>query len=236
MNKYFPDIKELYEGSFLLFNKQAGWTSFDVVGKVRKIIRKACNGNEIKIGHAGTLDPLATGLLILCTGSFTKKIVEFQEYEKEYSGIMILGSTTPSYDLETEVSESIDISFLKEGDITEKAKDFVGKFMQVPPVYSAVKIHGRRAYDYVRAGDTVKTIPRQVEIKKFEITNINIPKVDFRAIVSKGTYIRALVRDFGESLKCGAYLMSLCRTRIGNYLLEDAYTTEEFESYCNEKN
>jgi tRNA pseudouridine55 synthase len=108
--------------------------------------------------------------------------------------------------------------------------------MQVPPVYSAVKIHGRRAYDYVRAGDTVKTIPRQVEIKKFEITNINIPKVDFRAIVSKGTYIRALVRDFGESLKCGAYLMSLCRTRIGNYLLEDAYTTEEFESYCNEKN
>lgn len=235
MNKNFPSVTELCEGSFLLFNKPLCWTSFDIVGKVRKIIRKANGGNKIKIGHAGTLDPLATGLLILCTGSFTKKITEFQEFEKEYTGTMVLGATTPSYDLETEVSESVDISYLTEEDIISKSKVFIGEFMQLPPVYSAVKIQGRRAYDYARAGDEVKIIPRPVEIKEFEITKINFPEIEFRVVVSKGTYIRSLVRDFGESLNCGAYLSALCRTRIGEFVLEKALTTNEFEENYAEK-
>ncbi len=235
MNKKFPSISELCEGSFLLFNKPLCWTSFDIVGKVRKIIRKANGGNKIKIGHAGTLDPLATGLLILCTGSFTKKITEFQEFEKEYTGNMVLGATTPSYDLETEVTETVDISHLNKYDIIKTSKKFTGKYMQLPPIYSAVKVQGRRAYDYARTGEEVKITPRPVEIKEFEILKINLPEVEFRVVVSKGTYVRSLIRDFGESLNCGAYLSALCRTRIGNFKIENAFNTNEFEEYYSEK-
>ncbi|MGV3640681.1 MAG: tRNA pseudouridine(55) synthase TruB [Adhaeribacter sp.] len=208
-------------GEVLLLNKPLTWTSFDVVRKVRNILRIK------KIGHAGTLDPLAEGLLILCTGKYTKKIEEIQAQEKEYTGHFTLGQTTPSFDLETEVDAEKDISGITEDQIRQAAKSFEGLIDQVPPLYSAVKINGERAYTLARRGDSAEIKAKQIEIKAFEITGIALPLVSFRVVCSKGTYIRSLARDFGEALGCGAHLSKLVRTRIGPYELHKAYTIDD---------
>ncbi|WP_266205296.1 tRNA pseudouridine(55) synthase TruB [Pontibacter kalidii] len=208
-------------GEILLINKPLDWTSFDVVKKVRNTIRVK------KVGHAGTLDPLATGLLILCTGKFTKRIDEIQGQEKEYTGIIRLGETTPSYDRETEVTETRDISHLTEESIKQAAQSFVGAIEQVPPIYSAVQVDGKRAYDLARKGKEVELKPRSVTINAFDITSINGPEVEFRVVCSKGTYIRSLAHDLGQKLGVGGHLSKLERTRIGEYKLEDALTIDD---------
>ncbi|SFF94055.1 tRNA pseudouridine(55) synthase TruB [Pontibacter chinhatensis] len=208
-------------GEILLINKPLGWTSFDVVKKVRNTIR------EKKVGHAGTLDPLATGLLILCTGKFTKRIDEIQGQEKEYTGIIRLGETTPSYDRETEVIETCAFDHLSEESIKEAAKDFVGTIEQVPPIYSAVQIDGKRAYTLARKGKDVELKSRTVTIHAFDIISIDGPEVAFRVVCSKGTYIRSLAHDLGQKLGVGAHLSKLERTRIGEYKLEKALTIED---------
>ena len=210
-------------GEILLLDKPLTWTSFDVVKKVRNTLRVK------KIGHAGTLDPLASGLLILCTGKFTKRIDEIQAQEKEYTGTITLGQTTPSYDLETPVSESKDISHLSPQDIKEAANSFVGTIEQIPPIYSAVMIDGKRAYDLARKGKEAELKPRTITIKAFEITNIEGAIISFKVICSKGTYIRSLAHDLGQKLGVGAHLSSLVRTRIGEYRLEDALTIEDIQ-------
>lgn len=206
-----------------MINKPMEWTSFDVVRKIRNLIRIK------KVGHAGTLDPLATGLLIICTGKFTKKINEYMAQEKEYTGSFTLGATTPTYDLESEPVNFKDISYLTTERINEATKDFTGEIMQVPPAHSAIKVDGKRVYESARKGIDVKLEPRKLFIKQFEITKIDLPLVYFKVVCSTGTYIRSLAYDFGEKLGCGAYLSSLCRTRIGDYTLDDAMTMEEFE-------
>lgn len=208
-------------GRLLLINKPYEWTSFDVVNKLRYRLKIK------KIGHAGTLDPLATGLLIICTGKMTKRIEEFMGLEKEYTGKMILGKTTPSHDMETQVNKTTDISSLTEHRVREATQAFTGKLSQLPPAHSAIKVGGKRAYEFARQGRDVVLQPREVEVKVFELMNMHLPEVGFRIICSKGTYIRSIVRDFGESLGAGAYLSELCRTRIGPYLLSDAITIEE---------
>ncbi|AKD04470.1 tRNA pseudouridine(55) synthase TruB [Pontibacter korlensis] len=208
-------------GEILLINKPLDWTSFDVVKKVRNTIRIK------KVGHAGTLDPLATGLLILCTGKFTKRIDEIQGQEKEYTGIIRLGEITPSYDRETEVTERHDISHLSEAAISNAAQGFVGTIEQVPPIYSAVQIDGKRAYDLARKGKEVELKARTVTISAFDITTIQGADVEFRVVCSKGTYIRSLAHDLGQKLGVGAHLTKLERTRIGEYKLEDALTIED---------
>lgn len=208
------------EGKVLLVDKPLHWTSFDVVNKLRYKLKIK------KIGHAGTLDPLATGLLIICVGKMTKKIEEFMGFEKEYTGKFVIGQTTPSYDLETEVSEKKDVSDITADMILRAAKDLTGKISQLPPLHSAIKIGGKRAYEFARKGKTIELQPREIEIREFEITKIELPEVSFRISCSKGTYIRSIARDFGEALKTGAYLSELCRTRIGNYHLRDAVSPE----------
>lgn len=205
----------------LLINKPLRWTSFDVVNKLRYILKMK------KIGHAGTLDPLATGLLIICTGKMTKRIEEFMGQEKEYTGTLVLGQTTPSHDLETEVSEAKDISHIKFESICGVAKTLTGKLSQIPPVHSAIRIGGKRAYAFARKGKELELKPREVEVTEFEIVRYNQPEVTFRIVCSKGTYIRSLVRDMGEALGVGAYLSQLCRTRIGPYKLSDSIGVEE---------
>lgn len=207
----------------LLIKKPLRWTSFDVVHKLRyKLGIK-------KIGHAGTLDPLATGLLIICTGKMTKQIDQYQGMEKEYIGKFIIGQTTPSYDLETEVSPPVDFSHLSESDIRKATLQLVGTIHQVPPLHSAIKVNGQRAYSLARKGKEAELRPREVIVREFEITKISPPEVSFRIVCSKGTYIRSLARDFGQALGVGAYLSELCRTRIGNFKLEDALTIDEVE-------
>jgi len=205
----------------LLINKPYQWTSFDVVNKLRRILKMK------KIGHAGTLDPLATGLLIVCTGKMTKRIEEFMGFEKEYTGKFILGKSTPSHDLETPVSEEKDISGVTPDMIHETARSLAGKQLQMPPLHSAIRIGGKRAYEFARKGTEVELKPREVEISVFEITGIALPEVHFRIVCSKGTYIRSIARDFGNRLGTGAYLTDLCRTRIGEFRLEDAVAPEE---------
>jgi tRNA pseudouridine55 synthase len=207
----------------LLVNKPYTWTSFDVVKKLRYKLRVK------KIGHAGTLDPLATGLLIICTGKMTKQIDTFQGQEKEYTGSLILGKTTPSFDLETEVDSETDISHLTHEAIIGATSPFVGEIEQTPPIFSAVKIDGKRAYHLARAGKEAKLEPKKITISVFEITQINLPEVQFRVVCSKGTYIRSLVRDFGQLLGVGAYMSGLCRTRIGEFLLENAQEIDQIE-------
>lgn len=216
------------EGLVLLVNKPLEWTSFDVVNKLRYILHTR------KIGHAGTLDPLATGLLIVCAGKMTKKIEQFQAQEKAYTGTLVLGQTTPSYDLETEPSEAKDISSITESDVRKAATTFLGKIEQVPPVHSSVKVGGKRAYAMARKGKAVEMKPRQVDVLEFEITACRFPEVDFRVVCSKGTYIRSLAHDLGQRLGVGAYLSALCRTRIGTYTLQEAETLEQIrERYAN---
>jgi tRNA pseudouridine55 synthase len=204
------------EGRLLLINKPLEWTSFDVVNKLRRILKIK------KIGHAGTLDPLATGLLIVCVGKMTKKIEQFMGLEKEYTGTFVIGQTTPSHDLETQVSEPQDISSITANQVHVAAKSFMGIIDQLPPLHSAIKIDGKRAYKFARKGKEVELKKRSVEIKEFEITSIQFPLLSFRIVCSKGTYIRSIARDLGEMLGVGAYLSQLCRTRIGEYKLENA--------------
>ncbi len=218
------------EGEVLLINKPYDWTSFDVVNNIRYFIRKTLDLPKIKIGHAGTLDPLATGLLVLCTGKLTKKIDEFQAQEKEYTGSFTIGETTPSFDMEKEVDYTFDYSHVDEKLIQQTAQKFTGTFEQIPPVFSAVKIKGKRAYEFARNSEEVKIASKTITISEFEITNIQLPVINFRIVCSKGTYIRALARDFGETMQCGAYLSALCRTRIGNFELKNALEIETLKS------
>ena len=217
------------EGEVLLFDKPYEWTSFDLVNNVRYFIRNKLDYPKLKIGHAGTLDPLATGLLILCTGKFTKKIDDYQAQEKEYTGTFTIGVTTPSYDMEKEVDKTFDYSHVTEELINAAAKKFTGTFQQTPPIFSAVKIKGKRAYDYARNNEEVVIKSKEITISEFEIIKINLPEINFRIVCTKGTYIRALARDFGETLNCGSYLSALCRTRIGEFKLEDAFEVEGFK-------
>ncbi|MCX6249297.1 MAG: tRNA pseudouridine(55) synthase TruB [Bacteroidetes bacterium] len=217
------------EGEILLINKPYQWTSFDVVNNIRMFLRGGLGIKKIKIGHTGTLDPLATGLLILCTGKFTKQIEQFKDLDKEYTGTFTLGSTTPSFDLETEVDTVHSWDHITEQEIQNVVKSMTGTFSQVPPIYSAIKIKGKRAYDYARKDQEVVVNPKQVTISAFEITGLRLPYVDFRVSVSKGTYIRAMARDFGKALHCGAHLNALCRNRIGNYHLRDAYELDDLK-------
>lgn len=205
----------------MLVNKPLEWTSFDVVRKLRYKLKIK------KIGHAGTLDPLATGLLIICTGKMTKRIDEYQAQEKEYTGRFIIGQSTPSHDLETAVNETHDITHLTPDDIHAATKKFIGLIEQVPPMHSAIKIEGKRAYELARKGATAELKSRPVTITAFDITAIELPSVSFRVVCSKGTYIRSLARDFGQALGVGAYLAELCRTRIGEFRLEDAMQIED---------
>jgi tRNA pseudouridine55 synthase len=207
------------EGQMILVNKPLGWTSADVVKKIR-------NRVHAKVGHAGTLDPLATGLLILCTGRFTKKISEYMSKEKEYTGTFTLGATTASYDLETIPENPKDYSEVTSVKLNEAATKFTGDIMQVPPVYSAIKKNGERSYDLARQGRAVVLDSRKITVHVFEMEIQQLPIVSFRVVCSTGTYIRSLANDVGEYLGCGAYLSSLCRTRIGEYLLKDAIYPE----------
>ena len=217
------------EGQVILIDKPLEWTSFQVVNKMRWLIRKTFDIKKIKVGHAGTLDPLATGLLIICTGKFTKKIDTYQAQEKEYTGTFTLGATTPSYDLETEIDQTFDISGITSEKIKEATQQFIGEIQQQPPVFSALKKEGKRLYEYARNGEEVEIPFRTVMISEFEITNIDLPKVDFRVVCSKGTYIRSLANDFGIALENGAYLSALRRTKIGEFSVENALGINKFE-------
>ncbi len=210
------------EGKVLLINKPLHWTSFDAVRKIRNIIRIK------KVGHAGTLDPLATGLLIICTGKFTKKINEYQAKEKEYTGSFTLGAVTPTYDLENEPQDFKNFDFVTQELLDETAVKFLGEIDQVPPIHSAIKQKGKPVYLAARKGHEVKLEPRKINIKEFEITKMELPVVFFKVVCTTGTYIRSLANDFGAALGCGAYLSSLCRTRIGEFTLEQSVTIEEF--------
>lgn len=210
-----------YLDQVLLINKPLRWTSFDVVNKLRGKLKIK------KIGHAGTLDPLATGLLILCTGKMTKRIDEFQAQEKEYTGKFVIGKTTPSHDLETAVEDAGSIDHITEAELFAAAQKFTGVLQQIPPMHSAIKIDGKRAYKFARKGKDVELKPREVTVSIFEITAIEKPFVAFRIVCSKGTYIRSIARDFGNELGTGAYLASLCRTRIGSFKLSDALEIDQ---------
>ena len=211
-------------GEVLLVDKPLTWTSFDVVRKVKNAL------GIKKIGHAGTLDPLATGLLILCTGKKTKEIDLIQAQEKEYTGTFRLGETTPSFDLETAVDVVRPYAHLTAGEIAAASLPFVGAIQQTPPIFSAVKVDGKRAYELARTGATAEIKAKSIEIKVFELTRIELPELDFRVVCSKGTYIRGLARDLGEALGCGAHLTRLVRTRIGEYRVEDAFSMAAIEA------
>lgn len=224
------------EGQILLFDKPLNWTSFQVVNKVRWLIKKEFKLKKIKVGHAGTLDPLASGLLIICTGKFTKQIDTYQGQEKEYSGTFTLGATTPSFDLETEINERFDISNLSEEKIRSATKQFIGDIQQQPPVFSALKKDGKRLYEFARSGEDVEVAFRTVHISAFEITRIALPEVDFGVQCSKGTYIRSLAQDFGKALDNGAHLSVLRRTKIGAFSIENAMSIEGFENLLKNSN
>jgi len=211
------------EGKVLLINKPYEWTSFDVIRKVRQLIKIK------KVGHAGTLDPLATGLLIVCTGKFTKRINEFMAKEKEYTGSITLGAVTPTFDLESEPIQQLPITGITEEQVRAATAAFTGDILQVPPMHSAIKKDGKRIYEMARRGETIELEPRKLFIRSFDITAIEMPKVYFRVACSTGTYIRSLANDFGAALGCGGYLSSLCRTAIGEFRLEDAMTIEQLK-------
>lgn len=226
---YFTD------GQILLIDKPLEWSSFQAVNALKWAIRKKFNLNKnFKIGHAGTLDPLATGLLLICTGKATKKIPELQGQLKEYTGTFTLGASTPSYDLETEIDESYPIEHLTEERICAAPKGFLGKIQQKPPIFSAIKKDGKRLYEFARKGETVEIKPRNIEIFEFEITKIEGPEVDFKVVCSKGTYIRSLAHDFGKALDSGAHLSVLRRTKIGDFNVNRAQSPQNFKDWLNE--
>ena len=220
---------DFLEGQVLLFHKPLGWSSFDLVKKARNIIKSSKNIRKIKVGHAGTLDPLADGLLIVCSGRFTKRIDEIQGQIKVYTGEITLGATTASYDKETEIDELFETSHITEELIHSTCKKFEGKIMQKPPIYSALKREGKRLYQHAREGKKVKIESREVEVKSFKITSIQMPKITFEVICSKGTYIRSLAYDYGKSINSGAHLSKLRREKIGNFSLEDAISIDSFK-------
>lgn len=217
------------EGQVILIDKPLEWTSFQVVNKVRWLIKRHYNIKKIKVGHAGTLDPLATGLLILCAGKFTKRIETFQAQQKEYTGTITLGATTPSYDLETEVDATFPLSEITEAEIYAATAQFTGEIQQRPPIFSALKKEGKRLYEYARAGEEVEIPSRTITISEFEITQIELPLVHFRVACSKGTYIRSLAHDFGKALNNGGHLSALRRTKIGDFSVANAISITEFE-------
>ncbi len=227
--------EDFLEGQLLLLDKPLNWTSFQVVNKLKWNIRKKYKLKKIKIGHAGTLDPLATGLLLICTGKFTKKITELQGQVKEYTGTITLGATTPSYDLETEIDQTFTTKHITDKLILDTTKKFIGVIEQIPPVFSALKKDGKRLYEYAREGKTVEVKSRQVTVLEFEITSINNLDIHFRVVCSKGTYIRSLAHDFGKALNSGGHLTKLRRTKIGDYSVNNAIDPQDFEQTLNEE-
>ncbi len=231
------NAEEILAGKVLLIDKPLTWSSFQAVNKLKYILKRKYDlPKKFKIGHAGTLDPLATGLLIICTGKFTKKITEIQAQIKEYTGTIVLGATTPSYDLETEVDATFPTAHITEALILETTHKFLGEINQKPPVFSAIKKDGKRLYEHARAGEEVEIQSRKTTIYEFEITRIQLPEVDFRVQCSKGTYIRSLAFDFGSALQSGGHLSALRRTKIGDYSVENAILPDDFEqSLSNEE-
>lgn len=222
--------EDFLEGQVLLIDKPLTWSSFQAVNKLKYVLKRKYDlPKKFKIGHAGTLDPLATGLLIVCTGKATKKIIEIQAQIKEYTGTIVLGATTPSYDMETEVEATFPINHIDETLLKEKVQQFIGVIDQKPPVFSAIKKDGKRLYEHARAGEEVEIQSRKTTLYEFEITRIAMPEIDFRVQCSKGTYIRSLAFDFGKALQSGGYLSALRRTKIGNYTVENSITPEVFE-------
>ncbi|MEN8788463.1 MAG: tRNA pseudouridine(55) synthase TruB [Flavobacteriaceae bacterium] len=228
MNIGLKSRDDFLKGEVLLIDKPLEWTSFDAVNSIKWAIKRRFGLRKIKVGHAGTLDPLASGLLVICTGRATKMISEIQSAPKEYEGTFTLGATTPSFDMETQVDKHYDTDGIEEGMIRDLAAQFKGKISQVPPVYSAIKKDGKRLYEYARSGESVNIRAREVEIIQFEILSVNMPEVGFRIRCSKGTYIRSLAHDFGQKLGCGAYLSSLRRTRIGDFNVNNAVHPKKF--------
>ena len=216
-------------GQTLLIDKPLEWSSFQAVNKVRWLIRKQFGIKKIKVGHAGTLDPLATGLLLICTGKATKTINELQGQIKEYTGTIQLGATTPSYDLETEVDANFETEHINQELIDKTLPQFIGQIEQYPPVFSALKKDGKRLYEYARAGEAVEVKPRSIEISAFEITRFQDNELDFRVVCSKGTYIRSLAHDLGKALNSGAHLTALRRTKIGDFDVANGYDIDAFE-------
>ena len=221
--------QKFLEGSIILVKKPLKWTSFQVVNKIRWLIKNHFNIKKIKVGHAGTLDPLAEGLLIICTGQLTKRITEFQNLNKSYTGVFHIGATRPSFDLETDIDSSSCIKHLKVEDILKTKDQFIGNIQQTPPIFSAVKIKGKKLYQYARAGEKINPKKRNISVFKFNILKIDLPKVFFEIECSKGTYIRSIANDFGKQLKVGAYLENLTRTNVGSYCLEKAISIDDFE-------
>lgn len=221
---------DIEKGGVILVNKPYQWTSFQAVNKIKVRLKHYFKTKKVKIGHAGTLDPLATGLLIVCVGKFTKKIEEYQAQEKEYTGTFYLGATTPCFDKEKEIDNYYPIDHITQEDIYKAAEAFLGEQEQVPPMFSALKVNGVRAYEFARDNKEIELKSRKITIKEFEITRIDLPEVDFKIVCSKGTYIRSIARDFGFYLNSGAYLTALCRTRIGEYKLCDAQEIEDIIS------
>ena len=224
---------DFVSGALLLVNKPPEWTSFDVVKKVRNLIKKKLQIKKIKVGHAGTLDPLATGLLIVCTGKFTKRIDEIQRQGKCYTGHFTLGASTPSFDLETKVNQTFETAHITKQLLEEVVKQFEGEINQIPPIFSALKKDGERLYKLVRKNKKVEIESRKVTIHSFKITKINMPEVSFKISCSKGTYIRSIANDFGKALNSGAHLSELCRTKIGEYDLKQATNIKELEEKIN---
>jgi len=236
MHKKLSNLsKEDFEsGVVLLINKEINWTSFDVVKKIKNLLKEKFRFKKIKVGHAGTLDPLATGLLVVCTGKSTKMISEIQNQKKEYTGELTMGATTPSYDLETEIDNRYDISNISERDISSKTKLFIGEVLQKPPIFSAIKVKGERLYEKARRGEKINIKKRKITIYNFKLTEILLPKIHFIIECSKGTYIRSIAHDFGKSLNNGAHLSKLVRTKIGAFDLKDAKSIIEFENELNQ--
>lgn len=222
--------EDFSEGKILLIDKPLHWSSFQAVNKIKWSLKKHLGLKKIKVGHAGTLDPLATGLLIVCTGKFTKRISELQGMEKEYTGTFYIGATTPSYDLETEVNETFPTEHIDDSLINNTLSQFLGEIDQKPPIFSAIKKDGKRLYEHARKGEEVDIASRKTTIHEFEITRIALPDIDFRVVCSKGTYIRSLAHDFGQALQSGAHLTALRRTKIGEYSVEGAISPDEFET------
>ncbi len=220
----------IQEGQILLIDKPLTWSSFQAVNKIKWAIKKKYNLKKIKVGHAGTLDPLATGLLLICTGKFTKKIPQLQGQLKEYTGTFTLGATTPSYDLETEVNNTYPINHITPELLNNTATAFLGEINQYPPIFSAIKKDGKRLYELAREGKTTAIEPRKVTIHEFTLTRVSLPEVDFKVVCSKGTYIRSLANDFGKALNSGAYLSALRRTKIGDYNVDNAIAPDNFAS------
>lgn len=221
------------EGEILLIDKPLDWTSFDVIGSIRPAIRKICNTRHIKIGHAGTLDPMATGLLIVCTGVLTKRINDFQDLAKEYTGTIKLGASTPSFDLETEPDAFFPTDHIIPEDIFKAVKKLTGTYLQAPPLFSAIKIDGKRAYKFARKDKDIEIAPRLISIFDFDVVGFENSEVQFRIVCSKGTYIRAIARDLGIMLGCGGHITSLRRTRIGNFNVSAAYKVDEIRQILN---